>query len=152
MSGSIICSPQPRTFSFTYPSKALQESLRKHLRKWGTLYPFLCHGVEGRHRYFKADIHLSCGSQWDRRGTKVGFRHVLKLDRIGWALRSLKEPPAPRYRMRRLRELSDMRKDIVRQISRCAHCDFARHSNQSGWGARGGSVSIMVSKFKIYVP
>ena len=26
------------------------------LSKWGTLYPFVCHGVEGKHRVFKADL------------------------------------------------------------------------------------------------
>lgn len=62
--------------------------LPQFLAKWGTLFPFLCHGVEGRHRFFKQDIHLSTGAQWDRRGASVGFSQVLKLDRISWALRS----------------------------------------------------------------
>ena len=93
------------------------------LRRWGTLYPFLCHGVEGRHRFFKADLHLSCGSQWDPRGAQVGFTQVIKLDRIGWALRSLRleEGDKKRYRVQRSKHLVDIRLGLEERLrSRCA--------------------------------
>ena len=53
------------------------------LAKWGTLYPFVCHGVEGKHRVFKADIRLSTGNQW--RDGQVGFAQTLTYDNIRWA-------------------------------------------------------------------
>ena len=62
--------------------------LPEYLRHWDTVYPFLCHGVEGRHRFFKLDLHLSTGSQWNRQLSAVGFAGVLSLDTISWGLRS----------------------------------------------------------------
>ena len=37
--------------------------LPQYLERWRTLYPFLCHGVEGCHKLFKADLRLTTGAQ-----------------------------------------------------------------------------------------
>lgn len=58
--------------------------LPQFLALWGTLYPFVCHGVEGKHRVFKADLQLSTGNQWGPTGW--GFAQTLVLDRIRWQL------------------------------------------------------------------
>jgi hypothetical protein len=58
--------------------------LPQYLRRWRTLYPFVCHGVEGKHRVFKADLQLSAGNQW--RNNSFGFAQTLALDRIRWQL------------------------------------------------------------------
>ena len=55
------------------------------LRRWGSIWPFVCHGVEGKHRVFKADLRLSAGNQVNSKGL-VGFAHTLDKDRIRWAL------------------------------------------------------------------
>eukprot|EP00992_Anisonema_acinus_P012388 TRINITY_DN8089_c0_g1_i1.p2 TRINITY_DN8089_c0_g1~~TRINITY_DN8089_c0_g1_i1.p2 ORF type:complete len:136 (-),score=17.17 TRINITY_DN8089_c0_g1_i1:67-474(-) len=34
------------------------------LRHWGTLYPFIGHGVEGRHRLMKCEVRSSTCGQW----------------------------------------------------------------------------------------
>jgi hypothetical protein len=54
------------------------------LSRWRTLYPFVCRGVEGKPRVFKADLQLSAGNQWRNGG--FGFRQTLVLDRIRWQL------------------------------------------------------------------
>lgn len=54
------------------------------LHRWRTLYPFVCHGVEGKHRVFKEDLQNSAGNQWLASG--YGFAHTLVLDRIRWQL------------------------------------------------------------------
>ena len=54
------------------------------LTRWGTLYPFLCHGLEGRWRSLKAEIKLSTHGQW--KGAKVGFAQVLVYSVVAWAL------------------------------------------------------------------
>jgi hypothetical protein len=54
------------------------------LWKWGTMLPFVAHGLEGRHKAFKQDVRLSCGGQWN--GLDVGFAQTLRLDRITWHL------------------------------------------------------------------
>jgi hypothetical protein len=59
--------------------------LPQFLRRWKSLYPFVCHGVEGKHRVFKADLQMSAGNQW-RTGFGFGFAHTLSLDRIRWQL------------------------------------------------------------------
>ena len=46
------------------------------LTTWGTLYPFLCHGVEGRHRWLKREVALSARGQM--KGGKVGFEAVIR--------------------------------------------------------------------------
>lgn len=58
--------------------------LPQFLRRWRTLYPFVCHGVEGKHRVFKADLQLSAGNQW--RNGHWGFAQTLRLDRVRWQL------------------------------------------------------------------
>ena len=94
--------------------------LPEFLEKWGTVYPFLCHGVEGRHRFFKADIHLSCGAQWDRKGTTVGFSHVIRLDRISWALRSFEAAEEnKRYKAQRGVLLGTSRAIVRQRLLRC---------------------------------
>ena len=46
------------------------------LTTWGTLYPFLCHGVEGRHRWLKREVALSARGQM--KGGKVEFEAVIR--------------------------------------------------------------------------
>ena len=75
------------------------------LIKWGTLYPFVCHGVEGKHRVFKADLRLSSGNQW-KAGT-VGFAQTLQYDRIRWELFGEGIGEFGRYRVSR--KLADSR-------------------------------------------
>jgi hypothetical protein len=58
--------------------------LPQFLRRWRTLFPFVCHGVEGKHRVFKADLQLSAGNQW--RNGHWGFAQTLHLDRVRWQL------------------------------------------------------------------
>ena len=65
------------------------------IRKWGTLFPFACQGVENRHRHFKVDLRLSAGNQW--RNGNIGFAHCLVLDQITWALREKGVTDEPRY-------------------------------------------------------
>ena len=54
------------------------------LTRWGTLYPFVCHGLEGRWRSLKAEIKLSMHGQW--KGAKVGFAQVLVYSVVARAL------------------------------------------------------------------
>ena len=54
------------------------------LTRWGTMYPFLCHGLEGRWRSLRAEIKLSTHGQW--KGAKVGFAQVLVYSVVAWAL------------------------------------------------------------------
>jgi hypothetical protein len=61
-------------------------SRTQFLLQWGTVYPFLCHGVEAKHRKFKRDLRCSAGNQWKRNW--VGFAHVLDLDWVEWELRA----------------------------------------------------------------
>lgn len=71
--------------------------LPQFLARWGSLFPFVCHGVEGKHRVFKADLQLSTGNQW--RNSKWGFAQTLDLDRIRWQLfkcGKLARPHVPR--------------------------------------------------------
>lgn len=67
----------------------------QYLEHWGTLWPFLCHGVEGRHRIFKQDLRCSTGTQW--KAGQVGFAQTLVLDNIRWGLIQRGLPEYPRY-------------------------------------------------------
>ena len=69
--------------------------LPEFLLKWGTLYPFVCHGVEGKHRIFKQDLKNTLGNTWSNGA--VGFGQTLVLDRIRWALLADGLPEYPRY-------------------------------------------------------
>ena len=57
------------------------------LVEWGTLYPFLCHGFEGRWRDLKAEIKHSTHGQW--RGARVGFETVIRYSLVLWTLLKL---------------------------------------------------------------
>ena len=57
---------------------------------WGTLYPFLCHGFEGRWRDLKVEVKLSPHGQW--KGAKCGFETVLHYSIVTWTLIKLKVP------------------------------------------------------------
>eukprot|EP00992_Anisonema_acinus_P011647 TRINITY_DN7578_c0_g1_i1.p2 TRINITY_DN7578_c0_g1~~TRINITY_DN7578_c0_g1_i1.p2 ORF type:complete len:108 (+),score=13.22 TRINITY_DN7578_c0_g1_i1:186-509(+) len=54
------------------------------IRHWGTLYPFIGHGVEGRHRHMKREVSSSTSGQW--KGDQVGFAHALRRDCVWWNL------------------------------------------------------------------
>ena len=54
------------------------------LRHWGTLFPFIGHGVEGRHRRMKREVSTSTCGQW--KGDQVGFAHALRRDCVWWNL------------------------------------------------------------------
>ena len=54
------------------------------LHSWGTLFPFLCHGLEGRWRPLKKEIKLSTHGQWD--GAQVGFAQVILYSTALWVL------------------------------------------------------------------
>jgi hypothetical protein len=58
--------------------------LHQFLDAWGTLYPWLGHGVEGRHRRLKQEVRTSTCGQW--KGNQVGFAHCLRRDNVWWSL------------------------------------------------------------------
>jgi hypothetical protein len=60
--------------------------MHQFLDHWGTLYYWLGHGVEGRHRRLKMEVRASTCGQWNRAGTVVGFAHCLRRDNVWWAL------------------------------------------------------------------
>ena len=65
--------------------------LRHFLDHWRTLYPFIGHGVESRHRLLKREISRSTCGQW--KGTQVGFAHCLRRDNVWWSLlREVSDP------------------------------------------------------------
>ena len=57
------------------------------LRLWGTLFPFLCHGFEGRWRDLKVEIRHIAHGQW--KGASCGFETVLQYSIVRWTLRKL---------------------------------------------------------------
>ena len=64
------------------------------LRRWGTLHPFIGHGVEGRHRRMKREVATSTSGQW--KGDQVGFAHALRRDCVWWNLLSNVRDPHTR--------------------------------------------------------
>lgn len=54
------------------------------LRMWGTLYPFLCHGLEGRWRMLKVEVKHSTHGQWQ--GESNGFETVVRYSIAFWKL------------------------------------------------------------------
>ena len=54
------------------------------LRTWGTLYPFLCHGLEGRWRMLKVEVKHSSHGQW--KGDSNGFETVVRYSIAFWKL------------------------------------------------------------------
>jgi hypothetical protein len=58
--------------------------LPQFLVYWGTLYMFLGHGVEGRHRLLKKEVARSTCGQWN--GDQVGFAYAIMRDNVMWAL------------------------------------------------------------------
>ena len=58
--------------------------LSHFLDEWHTLYPFIGHGVEARHRLLKREISRSTCGRW--KGTQVGFAHCLRRDNVWWNL------------------------------------------------------------------
>ena len=57
------------------------------LLRWGTLFPFLCHGLEGRWSPLKTEIKLCTKGMW--RGAKVGFATVVVYNIVTWAFMCL---------------------------------------------------------------
>ena len=54
------------------------------LQTWRTLYPFLCHGFEGRWRDLKGEIKHSTHGQW--KGAACGFETVVQYSIARWQL------------------------------------------------------------------
>ena len=72
----------------------------QYLQELGTLFPFLCHGFEGRWRQLKTDIKLSTHGQW--KGAVCGFEVVLSYDVARWVLRKLQvRLKGRRYKVRK---------------------------------------------------
>jgi hypothetical protein len=66
--------------------------LHQFLEAWGTLYPWLGHGVEGRHRRLKQEVRTStCGQM---KNGQVGFSHCLRRDNVWWSLVAATSKPA----------------------------------------------------------
>lgn len=89
---AVRCTPWGHIWSVHVPRSGTHRrmgSCPQFLAQWGTMFPFLCHGVEGKHRWFKHDLRCSTGNQWKK--GKVGFAHVLDLDWVEWELRGLSE-------------------------------------------------------------
>ena len=91
--------------------------MAQFLERWGTLWPFLCHGVEGRHKPFKRELRMSTGAQWSASG--VGFAQVLKQDVISWNLRAVPQlVRAKRYQCSRRSDFTAVFQDISAWLRR----------------------------------
>ena len=81
-------------------SHVLKVHCAQFLQEWGTLFPFLGYGVEGRHRLLKKHLRLSPMGQW-KGGVpgqgRVGLASVLEHDQVRFFLLRLGHhlPPRP---------------------------------------------------------
>lgn len=102
------------------------------LDTWGTLYPFICHPIEGFHRFLKADLRLTYGGTLGRdRHAGPGFALTLKLNVASWNLSALPQRPQDLHRYKADRSRSGVTKhkayrNWLKQgyatFLLCAHC------------------------------